>query len=83
MDIAEVDQRSGITELAFHKEISHFDWVIVGSFFHYSFNFFEVAHSCTGLDIFEVDVGIISVRQNIAEEEKEALISPVLFKNFD
>jgi hypothetical protein len=83
MDIAQVDQRARVRELSVHKEVSYFDGVVESSLPHNTFNFFEVTHSSAGLNVLEVDIGVVSMWQDIAQENQKALSVTVLLENLD
>ena len=81
MHVAQINQWSWVREFSLFKEISNSDWIIVGCFFDDSLNFFEVSKSGTALDIFEIDLLVISVGEDLAQEEKETLIGAILLKD--
>lgn len=61
MHIAQVDEGSWVAELAFHKEVSDFQRLVVRGLLDDTLDFLEVAHAGTALDVLEVDVVILSV----------------------
>ena len=78
MHVAQINQWSWVREFPLFEEISNSHRIIVGCFFDDSLNFFEVSKSCTALDIFEVNLLVISVGEDLAQEEKETLIGAIL-----
>mmetsp|Transcript_30887 Transcript_30887/g.22455 ORF Transcript_30887/g.22455 Transcript_30887/m.22455 type:complete len:252 (+) Transcript_30887:300-1055(+) len=83
MLIAKINQRTRILELSILKEILYSNWIIVVSVLDNSLNFFHVVHASTGFDILEVDVLVISVRQNIAQEVQKTVVGSKAFEDFD
>ena len=81
MHVTKINQGPWVREFTILKEISDSDWIIVSRFLDNSFNFFEVPKSSTTFDIFEIDLLIISVWENLAQEEKKAFVSAILFKD--
>ena len=79
MHVTEIDKRAWVREFSFLQEVSHSDWVIVLSFLNDSLNFLEVSEASTALNVLEVDLLVIRVREHIAEEVEEALICAKLF----
>jgi len=74
MHIAKIDEWARVSELTLHKEVLDALWFVISCFFYDSFNFFKVAKSCACLDILEVDVRVVSLGKNIAEEQEEAFV---------
>jgi hypothetical protein len=83
MHITQIDERTWITKFTFHKEILDFLGIIVLGFLDDAFNFFEITHSCARLNILEIKIGVVSVRQHIAQEEQESLVGTICFKDLN
>ena len=66
MHVTQIDQWSWVSKFSLFKEISNSDRVIVGCFFDDSLNFFKVSKSSTALDVFEVNLLVISVGKDFA-----------------
>ena len=81
MHVTQVNEWSWVREFSLFQEISNSDWIVVGCFLDDSLNFFEVSKSGTALDIFEINLLVISVGEDLAQEEKETLIGAVLLKD--
>lgn len=81
--IAKVDKGTGVCEFAFHEEVFNAFGVVECCFLNDAFNFFEVSESSTGFNVLEVDIGIVSLGQNVTEEEKEAFVGSELLQDLD
>lgn len=81
MHVTKINQRPWVREFSILKEISDSDWIIVSCFLDNSFNFFEVSKSSAAFDVFEIDLLIISVWKDLAQEEKKAFVSAILLKD--
>lgn len=80
MHVTKVDERAWVCEFSFHQEVFYSFRIVEGCFFYNSLNFFEVTKSSACLDVFEVNVGVICLRQNIAKEQQQTLVCAELFK---
>jgi len=57
--------------------------VVVLSLFDNTLNFLEVSKAGAGLNVLKVNIGVISVRKHVAEEEQKAFIGAKAFQNLD
>ena len=81
MHVTKINQRPWVREFSILKKISDSDWIIVSCFLDNSFNFFKVSKSSAAFDIFEINLLIISVWKDLAQEEKKAFVSAILLKD--
>jgi hypothetical protein len=72
--ITNVDKRSRISQFSLLKEVLDSHGVIIVGLFNDSLYLSEVSKSRTGLDILEVDIWVLSMRQDMSEEEELALV---------
>ena len=83
MHVTQINQWSWVREFSLFQEISNSDRIIVGCFFDDSLDFFEVTKSGTALNILEINLLVISVREDLAQEEKQTFIGAILLKDCD
>ena len=70
-------------EFALHEKIFNAFRFIERGFFDNSFDFFEVSESGTCLNVFKVNVRIVGLRKNIAQEQQKSFVCSELLKNLD
>ena len=61
MHITEVNKRSGVCKFSFHQKVFYAFWIVESCFFYYSLYFLKVAEPSARLNIFEIDIRIISL----------------------
>jgi hypothetical protein len=74
--IAESDEGSGILELGLLQEVLHFNGIIVVCLLNDSVNFGIVTHFGASFNVFEVNIRVLRVRKDVAEEEELSLVKP-------
>jgi hypothetical protein len=81
--VAKINQRSWISKLAFHKEVSDSDRVVVACLLDDFLNISKPVQSGTGFNILEIDIRIIGVREDVAQEMQKAIVDTERFKHLD
>ena len=78
MHITEVNEGSRILELSFHEEILDTFRLVESGLFNHSFNFLKVSESGACFDVFEIDIRIIGLGKNIAQEQEKTFVGSKL-----
>jgi hypothetical protein len=83
VDIAKVDEGSGIRKLNFLKEVLDLDGIVEFSLSDDSLDFSELVALSGSLDELEIEVGILRVGENIGEEEIDSVESSDTLEDLD
>mmetsp|Transcript_41614 Transcript_41614/g.63517 ORF Transcript_41614/g.63517 Transcript_41614/m.63517 type:complete len:287 (-) Transcript_41614:1156-2016(-) len=69
--------------MALHQEILHADGFIESGLRDNAVDFREVAHGGTGLDVLEVDIGVLAMGKHVSEEDEHALPGAEALEHLD
>jgi hypothetical protein len=81
MHVTEIDEWSGVGDLALLEEVSHLDRVVALGLANHTLNLLEVAEANAALNILEVDVLVFGVRQNIHQVVDESIVCSKVLQN--
>jgi hypothetical protein len=59
--VAQINEGSWVCKLAFHQEVSNFNWIVIAGFLDDLLNVLEPVETSTTFNVLEIDVRVVSV----------------------